>query len=260
MVNKIQRWSTMTIWLTILVVLAIHVSGAAATVGTVKFVTIGDAHIGSSGGLANFTKAVNYINNMTGVDFVVQMGDITDTATVANFTLAKAALVRLKKRYYVVEGNHDIGKPSGENFRKYIGPTEHIENINGYQLIFVGIIINGSAFSWSFDYSRANNSKPTIVFNHGPVKPNPNSKIGDCVKSWNGLYYGYACSMSGAIGRFSKLMGVYAGHVHASTVSRVNSATYVTEDNLGGFGPATDYIGYTVIRNGVVSYSMVKYR
>lgn len=249
----------MTIWLTILVVLAIYVNAVGASVDT-KFVTIGDTHIGANGGLANFTKAVNYINNMTGVDFVVQMGDIVDTASVANFTAAKVALSRLKKPYYVVEGNHDIGTPSGENFRKYISQTEHIENVKGYQLIFVGIIKNGSSFSWSFDYGRANNSIPTIVFNHGPVKPNPNSGSGDCINSWGGLYNGYACNMSGALGRFSKLMGVYAGHVHASTVGRVNGTMYVTEDNLGGFNPATDYIGYTVIGNGVVNYSMIKYR
>lgn len=267
---------------------------------TIKFVTIGDIHIGgnttapiyippliptyisagsnnstdptntaiSTNGSANFTKAINFVNNMTNVDFVVQLGDITNDSSVANFKIANNTLHKSKKTIYVIEGNHDIGKPSGVNFRKYIGPTDRIINdFKGYQLIFPGIDrsndTNISAYSWIFNYSTANKSKYTIVFNHGPVKPNPKSKSTDCVKSWDSnktAYYGYACNMSTELANFTNLLGVYAGHVHTNTSKMINNTLYVTEDNLGGMGPTTDYIGYTVAQNGVMTYSRIYYK
>lgn len=266
---------------------------------TIKFVTIGDAHIGgnavisiyipvnipmyisagannstnstnatiSINGSVNFTKAINFVNNMTNVDFVVQLGDITNDSSVTNFKIANNTLHKSKKTIYVIEGNHDIGKPSGVNFRKYIGPTDRIINdFKGYQLIFPGIDKsnnpNISAYNWTFNYNTANKSKYTIVFNHGPVKPNP-SKSTDCVKSWDSnktAYYGYACNMSTELANFTNLLGVYAGHVHTNTSKMINNTLYVTEDNLGGMGPTTDYIGYTVAQNGVMTYSRIYYK
>ena len=32
----------------------------------------------------------------------------------------------------------------------------------------------------------------------------------------------------------------------------INGALFVTEDNLGGNGPPSDYIGYAIIQNGTV--------
>lgn len=250
-------------------------SGNNNTLNTLRFVTIGDVHIGGNNappsytdGLANFTRAINYINNMTDVDFVVQLGDIVDNASVTNFVVANSTLRNFTKPYYVIEGNHDIGSPSGTNFRKYIGPTNRlIKDFKGYQLIFPGIDrgsnLNISAYDWIFNYSTADKSKPTIVFDHGPVKPNPNSKITDCVASWDGNgsipYYGYACNMSSELSSFTNILGVYAGHVHTGTNRTINGTLYVTEDNIGGNGAASIYIGNTIIQDGNVTYSKVIY-
>lgn len=225
----------------------------------IRFMTIGDPHVTSDTSAdpyVRLTGAIDYINSRTDVDFTVVVGDIADSATTANFGVAKNALDRLKKPYYVIPGNHDIGS-SISKFESYFGPAENIVNKNGYQLIFVGIAKDASKNKhWTFDFSKADKSKPTIIFNHGPVQPKPGST--SCVSSW-GIYYGYSCDMKSEVDGFSKLLGYYDGHVHTWTSQSLGGERYVSEDNLGGNGAASDYIGYTKIDGNVLTYNRVLY-
>ena len=159
-------------------------SGAANN--TIRFVTIGDTHINndtSNDAYKNLSLAVDYINhNMTDVDFVVEVGDIVDNASTANFLTARSILntLNMSRPHYIVEGDHDIGG-NGTLFRKIIGPTEQLIDSNGYQLILVGVnktdptscTYGPPCLVWEFNWSSADKNKPTIIFNHGPVQPFP---------------------------------------------------------------------------------------
>lgn len=235
-------------------------SGTQTTgLGTIRFITIGDPHLTSNTSADPYnrlTKVVNYINGRSDVDFAVIVGDIVDSATSTNFGAAKALLSKLNKPYYIVPGNHDLGS-SISKFEEYFGPAERVVNINGYQLIFVGISKDtNDTKHWSFDYNRADKSKPTVIFNHGPVQPKPGAT--SCVGSW-GIYYGYSCDMKPNVDSFTKLLGYYDGHVHTGTNQLIGGERFVTADNLGGNGADSDYVGYTNIQNGVLSYSTVLY-
>ena len=229
------------------------------TSNTIRFMTVGDPHITSNTSADPYkrlAKAVNYINSRTDVDFTVIEGDIVDSASSANFGVAKTLLSKLNKPYYVIPGNHDLGS-SITKFESYFGSTEKLVNINGYQLIFVGITKDAAGDKhWSFDFSRVDKSKPTVIFNHGPVQPKPGTT--SCVNSW-GIYYGYACDMKPNVDSFTKLLGFYDGHVHTWTSQSIGGERYVSEDNLGGNGEDSNYIGYTKIVNNVVTYSRVLY-
>lgn len=195
--------------------------------------------------------AINYVNNMSDIDFVVHMGDIVDSGSDTNYIVAKSIISKLKIPYYVVEGNHG----SGSYFTKYFGPDEHMEyfpDANGYQLIFPAY----NSGKWSFNYSIADRDSPTIIFNHGQVQPKPNGI--SCINDW-GSYYSYACSMRPEVDKFTKLLGFYDGHVHRGTHQIINGSLFVTEDNLGGDSPKSEYIGYTVIQNGNVFYDTIRY-
>ncbi len=234
--------------------------GSGSGNNTIRFITIGDPHLVSNTSANQYQRlerAINYINGRKDVDFAVILGDIVDSTSTTNFGIAKTLLSKLNKPYYVVEGNHDIGSSPGANFRTYIGPTERMVNINGYQLIFVGITRDVSgANHWSFNYNTADKSKPTIIFDHGPVQPKPGAT--SCSAGW-GSYFGYACDMKSETDKFTNLLAFYAGHVHTGTSQTINGVLYVTADNLGGNGPPADYIGYTKIQHGTVSYSLVLY-
>lgn len=225
---------------------------------TIRFVTIGDTHITRSTSTDQYkrlTQAINYINNMTDVDFVVELGDIVDTTSDNNFVTAKSLISKLNKPYYVIIGNHDAGS-NGAVFTKYFGPIEHMDYVNGYQLIFAGLKSSGSV-TWSFNYNIADKSKPTVIFSHGPVQPDIGKAT--CQDSWGDSLHRYACSMITETNKFADLLGFYDGHVHVGTTQTIGNTLYVTQDNLGGRGAASDYIGYTVIQNGIVNYSLLNY-
>jgi len=225
----------------------------------IRFATIGDTHITADISASKYKRlinTINYINNRTDIDFVVGLGDIVSNSEEPNFITAVSILSRLNKPYYIVEGNHDRGQ-GGALFRKYFGPTEYMNNVNGYQLIFVGIQ-NSSTLSWSFDFSQADKNRPTIIFNHGPVQPDIGRNT--CQSSWKDGLHRYACSMKPEVDKFTNLLGFYSGHVHVGTKQTIGNTLYVTQDNLGGRGPSSDYIGYTTIKDGIVNYSTLYYK
>ncbi len=232
---------------------------SGSSLGTIRFITIGDPHITSDTSTDPYkrlTRAVNYINGRSDVDFTVVEGDIVESATSANFGVAKTILSKLNKPYYVVKGNHDGA--SSSTFEQYFGSSERVVNINGYQLIFVGITKDSIGNNhWSFDFSRADKSKPTVIFDHGPVQPKPGGTCASWASSGSG--FDYACDMKPDVDSFTKLLGFYAGHVHTGTSQSIGGERYVTEDNLGGNGADSDYIGYTKIVSGTLTYSKVIY-
>jgi predicted phosphodiesterase len=233
----------------------------ATVSNNIRFITIGDPHITRNTGddaYKRLKKVVNYVNSRSDVDFVVIMGDIVNSATTNNFVVAKDLVSKLNKPYYVIAGNHDIGS-STSKFEGFFGPAKNIVDISGYQLIFVGISKDSNGMNhWSFDFSNSTIDKnmPTIIFDHGPVQPKPGKT--SCVKSW-GAYFGYACDMKSQVDKFHNLLGFYDGHVHIATDQIIGGIEYVSEDNIGGYGPHSDSIGYTVIHDNVLTYKTVKY-
>lgn len=227
-----------------------------------NIITIGDVHIPL--GSTNLANAINFINTIPTekIDLVVILGDIVDSNTVTNFYNAKMILDGLKVPYYVIQGNHDgmstcysnCGSESTCNFRNMFGSPDRVISVNGYQLIFVGMCSNET---WKFDFNRSDidKSRPTLIFNHGPVQPGRGSSSGYCelgmglvCNDWG--IYNYACSMKIETDKFTNLLGFYSGHVHCYSNQKIGGTLYVTEDNLGGNGPVGDYIGYTCLGSG----------
>ena len=200
-----------------------------------KFITIGDPQINSDTleGVERLKQVVRFANNSS-VDFVLFEGDMTGDGTNKSNDIVKGILKDLKKPYYVVVGNHDI-YISSKVFESYYGPMEHIEHVNGYQLLFIGINDekdeNGDAIklNWSFDFSKADKNAPTLVFIHGPVVSIPTGCI-YCRMQDNIIEYGY--SMMPELQKFTNLIGVYSGHVHYDSNRMVNGIRYVTVNGL----------------------------
>lgn len=244
-------------------------TGQHVLVNKLKFITVGDPQINSTTfeGVERLKQVINFANE-SDVDFIIFEGDMTDDGTNMSNDMVKDILKDLKKPYYVVVGNHDM-YISPKIFESYYGPMEHIENINGYQLIFVGIKDvqdkNGvvTKLDWSFDFSKASKSAPTLVFIHGPVMSIPTGCI-YCRMQKDILAYGY--SMRPELDRFTNLIGVYSGHVHYDSNRVVNGTRYVTMGGLVNITigkipvvHASNKIGYSTIEGNKSSYELMTY-
>jgi outer membrane protein assembly factor BamB/predicted phosphodiesterase len=72
-----------------------------------RFAFLSDTHIGSGTAADDLRLAVRDINAMTGLNFVVISGDITEYGSREQLTLTKQILDDLKLPYHIVPGNHD---------------------------------------------------------------------------------------------------------------------------------------------------------
>ncbi len=240
-----------------------------------KFVVIGDPHIraidNNDTGAKRLKAIVQTVNKMD-IDLVVIMGDITDKGTRQQYQLSKNILNDLNKPYFVVIGNHDIMK-SDKIFQEYYGSPEKIETIKGrngnvYQLLFIGT--NGERdskgnitnLSWSFDFDKTNKTIPTLVFAHTPIRCP--SAIYVLCKLKKKLIYGKGLEQE--LDKFTNLFGVFGGHIHRDTNETRNGVRYVTVNGLVSIGIAgiyaqkSDYIGYAVVKDGVLYYQLIYYK
>lgn len=82
---------------------------ATAFVGDaeIRFAWLSDTHVGSPSGAGDLRAAVQDINSLDGIDFVILSGDITEMGSNAELELAKVILDSLNKPYYIIPGNHD---------------------------------------------------------------------------------------------------------------------------------------------------------
>lgn len=234
-----------------------------------KFITVGDPQIDlkTLDGVERLKQVVSFANK-SDVDFVLFEGDMTDDGTRKSNDVVKSILKDLNKPYYTVVGNHDM-YVSSKIFESYYGPTEHIENVKGYQLLFIGIDDrkndegNVTGLKWSFDFSKADKNVPTLVFIHGPVVDIPTGCL-YCRLEKDILAYGY--SIKPELEKFPNLIGVYSGHVHYDSNRVINNTRYVTINGLVNItvmgitiAHSSNKVGYSVVQGNKSYFDLVSY-
>ena len=73
---------------------------------------------------SDLCNMVDDINRRDSIDFVIHLGDLTDTGTIKEFVWARDYLSRLNKPYIVLIGNHDFLGTGDEIFRKMFGEMD----------------------------------------------------------------------------------------------------------------------------------------
>jgi Icc-related predicted phosphoesterase len=241
----------------------------SSSVDGLKFIVVGDPQINSTTleGVERLKKVISFANNSS-INFVVFEGDMTNDGTNKSNDMVKDILKNLKKPYYVVIGNHDIFI-SQKVFESYYGPMEHIEYVNGYQLLFIGMYDvknedgNIIRLNWSFDFSKTDKNAKTLAFIHGPVRSLP---IGCLYCGLQKDIFAYGYSIRPELEEFSNLIGVYSGHVHYDSDELVNGVRYVTVNglvNITVYGITiahpSDSVGYSIIRENKSEYELIRY-
>lgn len=236
---------------------------------TIRFTTCGDIH----NNLINLDKIKTFIldmKNQSKIDFAGFVGDyVSSSADLTQLNNVKSRFDALGIRYYATVGNHDV---SGSNCysscsntspthadgciykttfgyfpEQYPPITDFTKDGTTFQILVPGICWSGGAY-WKYDFSNTNISKtkPTIVFNHGPVlKPS-----GITCGAWDSLHE-YAFSMKSQLDTLN-LLAIYSGHIHAAGYQIINNRLYTIQDSINssrctGTDDKHRNIGYTKI-------------
>lgn len=160
----------------------IALGGLKTNLGTklYSFGALADIHIGAENSVSKTNAALSYLTDTENVDFVCIPGDLTESASDANFASLKAIIDGCSVPVYVSTGNHDTPGYRGTNDM----PNEFIENYTGNPyyysftqgndvFIMVGIRENqeGHIFfdgeiEWLYETLEANKDKRCFVFQH----------------------------------------------------------------------------------------------
>jgi Icc protein len=190
--------------------------------------------------------------NKSGAAFTIVKGDVTHGITVDEFPAAKRLLDRLRQRYYVVRGNHDVLAPFLRTFRLPV-PWYSFDH-EGFHFV----ILDTEPFAveddpaldrelaWLANDLRDHRAQWTFVFVHRPVSPRLNRSSSGMVT--NGLFdlgrdmlrkkYGSnatrlldvasgrrpivlpqnARRLAELLRQHGRIAGVFAGHLHRNYV------------------------------------------
>lgn len=134
-------------------------------------------------------------NSSSDFDALIGVGDITENATFADYSLIKAELAGLDARYILASGNHDIRvrfyKQSLHAFSKLantlngdeaMNSYHYCERIGDYKVIVLGsdktkleqAYISAEQLTWLDAEIAAENGRPTFVILHQPLKDTHN--------------------------------------------------------------------------------------
>ena len=98
---------------------------------TVRFAVISDTH----GNYSDLSDEVHDINRRDSVDFVIHLGDLTETGTTKVFMWARRELGKLTKPYFALIGNHDFLGTGDQAYEWMFGTKNFSFVLNGIKFI-----------------------------------------------------------------------------------------------------------------------------
>ncbi len=136
---KIHRIKQFQRLLFLAVLLVLFPCSSPAVTNSFRFIWLSDTHVGSPAGEADLRATVRDINALTGYDFVIISGDVTEFGSRAQFLLAKSILDGLKLPCHVTPGNHDCkwSESGATDFGRIWGSDRFVFDAGGY--CFIGM-------------------------------------------------------------------------------------------------------------------------
>ena len=209
-----------------------------------RFVFFTDLHISASNPLPaeDLQNAVNEVNTLQGIDFVLISGDITQLADSNSFKIAKKMLDQLKVPYHITSGNHDLNFSQGglANFNRIFGDEKFSFIHDNY--LFVGFHtgpatkggvghIDSMSIEWMKNELGTKGMKlSTFVVTHYPLQ------TGD-VDNWK--------EMTDILHKFN-VKAVLGGHYHRNVLFNydgipgvIHRSTLRAKEPVGGYSILT---------------------
>ena len=211
---------------------------------TFSFAWISDNHLGSFAYAEDdLRQAIEDINSMDSIEFVILSGDLTEFGVTSEFALLQRMIDSLQKPYYMVDGNHDVNwsENGTTTFEKYFTGNAPRFCFDTHGIRFIGCgsgpmlrmgapHIPREEINWLkkvLDTTDVN--QPVIFVNHFPqFEEIANSyEVTNILKKYNVQY-------------------ILCGHFHVNSTKEYNGLTSILgrsllrrEDPIGGYNIVT---------------------
>ncbi|MFA6451314.1 MAG: metallophosphoesterase [bacterium] len=251
---------------------AAHAQSADAATASIKFVQISDDHFDPNSERVNlrpvkYSKdlledAIDQINNMDGVDFVIFTGDLTDTAYADLHVLFAEEANKLNVPWYWTTGNHDLSQ-SGQSFKrseflklmnkydKYVQPEKTCYSFSKAGIIFFSMDGANDTISMAKgNFSKeclgfldkelaAHSDIPAIIFQHFPLVYPAVSESHEVINQAEYL---------DLLDKHPNVKALFSGHYHVEKIQTRNNVLHVSSPALIQYPNAFRVV--TIKRNG----------
>lgn len=183
-------------------------------------------------------NAVNDVNSLKSIDFVLVSGDISNLGDTVSLKIAKQTLQKLNMPYYIIPGNHDVrwSEPQAINFKRVFKDNKFTFTHKGFQ--FIGFTTapltksnNGSIQKQDINWmktvlKKTGKQMPIFVVTHYPLQ------TGD-VDNW--------FEMTDVLRKYN-IQAVLGGHYHRNVLFNYDEipgiicrSTLRNHDAVGGY-------------------------
>jgi len=132
-----------------------------------SFVTIADSHYK----FKELRKAVEKINTIDDIDFVVHLGDMTDKGLMMEYEMFSKEIYYSSIPVFTCIGNHDYLSNGGSIYKQMFGAYNYTIEHKGIKMVFFDATVWESGktpdMSW-FEKELSSCDLPKIVFSHIP--------------------------------------------------------------------------------------------
>jgi len=205
-----------------------------------SFALFSDLHISSTNPepSEDLQKAVADVNKLSGIEFVIIAGDVSNLGDVISLKMAKQMLQKLRMPYHIIPGNHDVKwyETGAENFNSVFGDDKF--EFSHKSVTFIGFTtapmnrsglgtIQVEDLKWvKMMLEKTGAEKHVFVITHYPLQ------TGD-VDNWS--------EMIKVLKKFN-VQAVLGGHVHRNVLFNyegipgiISRSTLRGKDQVGGY-------------------------
>lgn len=228
-------------------------SSSMAWADQIRFVQVTDVHLTASSNNQTsksaeiLKEAVNSINKLNDISFVVFTGDNIDKAKKENLKEFCEITKNLKKPYYIVLGNHDAYKAGGIGKDEYI---KIVKEYNKYQKSekpyyyffpnkdFIAIIMDGSTklipsshgnyldtnLDWLDKTLTRYKDKKALIFQHFPLVTPYEDKTHEIL--YPEKYYAVLKKHP------DNVFAIFSGHYHSAKITNTDNVAHISSPAL----------------------------
>lgn len=252
-------------------ILILLFTGSFALAGEVKFVQLSDVHytdkrqsgsgrmLKESGQLLE--AAVEQINEIKNLDFVVFTGDIINNPDKTLSEKFGAVVNNLKPKWYWTTGNHDVGTSlTKAEFVLMMNSINHRQRAKPYYYFeideFIFIVMDGTIdtrpssnaqfskeeLQWLEGVLNKYSGKYAVIFQHFPIIEPFRSHTHDIINAGEYLEL---------LDKYNNILAVFSGHYHAAKIRQRKGVVHVSSPALVQYPNAFRLITLKTTGDGV---------
>ena len=210
--------------------------------------------------------AVMQINNLKGIDFVIQTGDTIDRPNESDIMMYMSIMNQLKYPWFIAFGNHDLSVGGDINREKYLTLlNSHNKNFNfntsyysfkpkkGYKVIILDAVDNSKItgngifpkeqLEWLDKELKSAKKDTVLIFLHHPIVE-PYSSPHHKILNTDEFY--------AIIDKYKNPIGIFTGHYHATKITKEKNIVHVSTPALVTYPNAFRLVNVTNYRDKTI--------